>query len=243
MSRRNDRSEPMKWMMSVAMAFMPLLGLAQDAKPATQPPAPNAIATPEPRPPLVDPAVIDAALKQLVDSGQLVGVSALVYERGEEAYFGAFGYADRENQKPMTRDTVVQIFSMTKPITGVALMQLYERGKFGLEDPLELHAPEFANLKVYVGTNPAGEAMYEEPRRKPTIRDLLRHTAGLVSGDEDRTPVGDIYRELDPANYDNPLPEFAANLGQVPLVYQPGTRWLYSQAVNVQAWLVQKISG
>ncbi len=238
----------MKWMMTVAMAFMPLLGLAQDAKPGTQPPVskegpPNAIATPEPRPSLVDKAIIDTALAQLVESGQLIGVSALVYERGEEAYFGAFGYADRENRKPMTRDTVVQIFSMTKPITGVALMRLYERGKFGLDDPLELHAPEFANVKVYAGTNPAGEPIYEEPLRKPTIRDLLRHTAGLISGDDDRTPVGDLYRELDPANYNNTLPEFAAKLGQVPLVYQPGTRWLYSQAVNVQAYLVQKISG
>ena len=98
-------------------------------------------------------------------------------------------------------------------------------------------------MKVYAGTNPAGEPIYEEPLRKPTIRDLLRHTAGVISGDEDRTPVGDLYRELDPANYNNTLPEFAAKLGQVPLVYQPGTRRLYSQAVNVQAYLVQKISG
>ncbi len=232
----------MKRMMTIAMALVAFLGLtARGAEPAA-PPAPNAIATPAP-PPMVDPAVIDAALKELVDSKQLVGVSALVYQGGKEAYFGAFGYADRENDKPMTRDTIVQIFSMTKPITGVALMQLYERGKFNLEDPLEQHAPEFANLKVYAGADPASEPVYEEPRRKPTMRDLLRHTAGLTSGDEDRTPVGAIYRELDPANYNNTLPEFAAKLGQVPLAYQPGTRWLYSPAVNVQAYLVQKISG
>ena len=117
--------------------------------------------------------------KQLVDSKQIIGVSALVYERDKEVYFGAFGLADRENNKPMTRDTVVQIFSMTKPITGVALMQLYERGKFGLDDPLELHAPEFANLKVYAGMDPASQPILEEPKRKVTMRDILRHTAGL----------------------------------------------------------------
>jgi CubicO group peptidase (beta-lactamase class C family) len=234
----------MKWMMTVAMALVPLLGFAQGAGPTTPPVAPGTPAeAPEPPPALVDAAVIDAALKQLVDSGQIVGVSALVFERGKEAYFGAFGFADRENEKPMTRDTVAQIFSMTKPITGVALMQLYERGKFGLDDPLEQHAPEFANLKVFAGVDPAGQPIYEEPRRKPTIRDVLRHTAGLTAGNEDQTPVGAIYRELRPDDVNNTLPEFAAKLAQVPLAYQPGTRWLYSPAVNVQAYLVQKISG
>ena len=83
----------------------------------------------------VDQARIDAALSGLVDSGQIVGVSALVWQDGREAYFGAFGLADREAARPMARDTLVQIFSMTKPVTGVALMQLYEQGRFGLDDP------------------------------------------------------------------------------------------------------------
>ena len=112
---------------------------AQAPAPAAATPAgaPTPAATPTaetaPLPPRIDAAVIDAALKGLVDSGKLVGVSALVYERGKEAYFGAFGQADRENNKPMARDTIVQIFSMTKPVTGVALMKLFERGKFQLD--------------------------------------------------------------------------------------------------------------
>jgi len=207
------------------------------AKPA------DTAASVEPAPPLViEPAAIDAALGGLVQSGKLVGVSALVYQGGREVYFGAFGQADRENNKPMARDTVVQIFSMTKPVTGVALMKLYERGKFQLDDPLELHAPQFANLKVYAGLDDAGQPRYEAPKRKVTIRDVLRHTAGFPGGG-DQTAVGTIYQQLNPRDYNNTLPQFIEKFSQVPLAYQPGTRWLYSDAVDVQAYLVEKISG
>src|SRR6201996_7058246 len=118
----------------------------------------------------VDKARIDAALSQIIQSGKLVGVSALVYEDGHEAYFGAFGQADREAGKPMSRDTLVQIYSMTKPITGVALMSLYEAGKFDLDDPVAKYAPEFANMRVYAGIDPHGEVVYEPVRRPMTIR-------------------------------------------------------------------------
>jgi Beta-lactamase len=122
----------------------------------------------------VDKAKIDAALSRFTEAGTLVGISALVYEGGQEVYFGAFGQADREAGKPMTRDTLVQIFSMTKPITGVALMTLYEAGKFKLDDPLAKYAPEFENLRVYAGTDTDGNVSYEAPRRPVTIRDITR---------------------------------------------------------------------
>ena len=144
----------------------------------------------------VDKAKIDRALRGFIESKALVGISALVYQDGHEAYYGAFGQADREAGKPMTRDTLVQIFSMTKPITGVALMSLYEAGKFQLDDPLAKYAPEFAHLKVYAGTDAQGKAMYEAPRRPVTIRDLTRHTAGFW-GDADHSPVGETYRAAD----------------------------------------------
>ncbi len=216
------------------------------AEPATKgaaapAPAPAVIVTP---PLLIEPAAIDAALKSLVDSQKVVGVSGLVYQRGREAYFGAFGFADRENNKPMARDTIAQIWSMTKPVTGVALMKLYERGKFQLDDPLEAYAPEFANLKVFAGLDEAGMPKYEAPKRKPTIRDVLRHTAGFtVSNGDDESVTGAIYREINPRAYGNTLEEFAQKFAQVPLAYQPGTRWAYSNAVDLQAYLVQKISG
>ena len=213
---------------------------------AADPPAPPAsapVVAPLPLPMLVDPANINAALKGMVDSQQILGVSALVYERGKEAYFGAFGAADRENNKPMMRDTIVQIFSMTKPIVGVALMKLYERGKFQLDDPVAIYLPEFANMKVYAGLDANGQPKYEAPKRQITIRDILRHTAGLTAGADDKTPVGVRYREIDPRSYQNSLPDLTAKLAQVPLAYQPGTRWLYADSVDVQAALVQKISG
>jgi CubicO group peptidase (beta-lactamase class C family) len=236
------REQTMKFLttaFSVALATMTTL-TAGAAAPLNAP-APPAPATPAPL--VIEPAAIDDALRSMVESRKIIGVSALVYQGGHEVYFGAFGLADRENNKPMARDSVVQIFSMTKPIVGVALMKLFERGKFKLDDPLEQYAPEFANLKVYAGLDEAGQPKYEAPKRKVTIRDVLRHTAGFTSGDGDQTAVGAIYRELDPRAFTNTLAEFAQKFAQVPLAYQPGTHWLYSDAVDVQAYLVQKLSG
>jgi CubicO group peptidase (beta-lactamase class C family) len=222
-----------------------ITGFCTTSGAATKPkPAPASAAVAAPAVPLViEPAAIDSALRSFIDSQTLIGVSGLVFQDDKEVYFGAFGQADRENNKPFTRDTIVQIFSMTKAITGVALMQLYERGKFELDAPLEVYAPEFANLRVYAGLDDAGQPKYEPPRRKPTVRDILRHTAGLSAGGGDTTAVGAIYREIDPRAITNTLPELAQKLGQVPLAYQPGTRWLYSDSVDVQAYLVQKLSG
>jgi CubicO group peptidase (beta-lactamase class C family) len=214
---------------------------AEPAKPAPPAPVP-AIAAPPPPPPLVVPATIDSALKAFVDDQRIVGVSALVYERGQEAYFGAFGLADRENGKPMARDTIVQIFSMTKPVTGVALMMLYERGKLELDAPLSNYLPEFANVRVYAGQDANGEPRYEAPARPISVRDVLRHTAGFAT-DGSPAPLGALYKSADPRNINNTLPEFTTKLATVPLEYQPGTRWLYSDVVDVQAMLVQKLSG
>jgi CubicO group peptidase (beta-lactamase class C family) len=132
---------------------------------------------------------------------------------------------------------------MTKPVTGVALMQLYERGKFDLDAPLEVYAREFANLKVYAGLDASGQPKYEAPRRKVTVRDVLRHTAGFTAAGDDQTPVGAIYRQINPRDFGNTLPEFAQKFAQVPLDYQPGTLWRYGDSVDVQAYLVQKLSG
>jgi CubicO group peptidase (beta-lactamase class C family) len=227
--------------LAVAAMLTSLLGSAASAdtaKPAPTTPAPVAA----PVPPLVDPAAINSALKSLIDSKQAIGVSALVYERGREAYFGAFGLADRENNKPMTRDTIVQIFSMTKPITGVALMQLYERGKFDLDAPLSVYAPEFADVRVYAGLDASGQPKYEPPKRPILVRDILRHTAGF-HGDGSPEAVTAIYRQVATRDFNRTLPDVSAALAKVPLSYQPGTQWKYSDAVDVQAYLVQKLSG
>lgn len=190
----------------------------------------------------IDRERIDAVLRGLVESGQVVGVSALVWQDGREAYFGAFGHADREAGRPMRRDTLVQIYSMTKPVTGVALMQLYEQGRFGLDDPVARYLPEFAGVRVHAGTDANGQPILVAPQRPPTIRDLLRHTAGLATTESPGLP-GERYRQAGLDRLDITLEEKVRRLAGVPLAYQPGTRWLYSDAVDVQARLVEVLSG
>ena len=144
-------------------------------------PQPNAIEG-ESKAFLVDEKVqsrIDSALKALVDEGRVAGVSALIYEKNKEVYSNAFGYSDREQKVPMDRNTIVRIYSMTKPITGVALMTLYEKGAFQLDDPIEKFAPEFANMNVLKKVDASGNLVLEPARRPITIRDLTRHTAGF----------------------------------------------------------------
>jgi CubicO group peptidase (beta-lactamase class C family) len=190
----------------------------------------------------IDKARIDAALKQMVTDGRAAGTSALIWKDGREVYFGTSGDADREAKRPMRRDTIVQIFSMTKPITGIALMQLWEQGKFGLDDPIAKYLPEFANMQTYAGKDANGAAIYRPATRQITVRDVMRHTAGFAnSGDE--TPVHIAYTKADPSGLDHDLAELGKRLATVPLLYDPGDRWYYGIAVDVQALLVEKISG
>jgi CubicO group peptidase (beta-lactamase class C family) len=192
--------------------------------------------------PAFNRAPIDTTLRGFVDRGQIAGVEALVFHDGREVYYGAFGYADREAQKPMARDTLVQIYSMSKPITGVSLMTLYEQGRFQLDDPLSQYLPEFAHMKVYAGANADGSPILVDAERPITIRDITRHTAGFANGAGD-AGVGPLFAAADPMNWNNTLPEMARRLASVPLAYQPGAQWRYSPAVDVQAYLVQKLSG
>lgn len=192
---------------------------------------------------LVDPARLETALRGFVDRGELVGVSALVYEDGKEAFFGAYGMADREAERRMQRDTLVRIFSMTKPITGVVLMTFYEEGLFDLDDPLAKHLPEYADIEVYAG-EAEGQVRLETPARPPTIRDILRHTAGFANGDDgDRSWVDHRYREVEPGNIENTLEQMSVKLASVPLLFEPGTRWYYGPSVDVQARLVEVLGG
>jgi len=193
---------------------------------------------------IVTPSVksrIDATLKSFTDSGKTAGVSALIFEKGKEVYFNAFGYADREAKAPMDRNTIVRIFSMTKPVTGVALMTLYEKGAFQLDDPLSKYAPEFANMKVFKGVDANGNMILEPAKRPITIRDLTRHTAGFAGTD---IPVlGDLVRKTDALNPSNTLSEMAKKLASLPLQFHPGDEWAYGPSVDVQAYLVEKLSG
>jgi CubicO group peptidase (beta-lactamase class C family) len=185
---------------------------------------------------------IDSTLKSFIDSGRVAGVSALIFEKNKEVYYNAFGSADRERQIAMDRNTIVRIFSMTKPVTGVALMKLYEQGAFQLDDPLSKYAAEFANMKVYKGVDAKGKLIVEPVKREITIRDITRHTAGFVTGG-DTTALGKLAREVNPMNRENTLSEMAKKLGSLPLAFHPGEQWAYGVCVDVQAFLVERISG
>lgn len=186
---------------------------------------------------------IDATLKNFIDSGKVAGVSALVFEKGKETYFGAFGNADRENNIPMDRNTIVRIFSMTKPVTGVALMTLYEKGLFQLDDPLSKYLPEFADMKVFAGKDANGNMILEPVKRPITIRDITRHTAGFAGTGTEDPALAELVRKTDAMNPRNTLSEMSKKLASLPLQFHPGDQWAYGNSVDVQAYLVEKISG
>lgn len=190
----------------------------------------------------IDKARIDAALKSMIADGRAAGTSALIWQGGREVYFGTAGLADRAVNTPMRRDTIAQIYSMTKPVTGVALMQLWEQGKFHLDDPIAKYLPEYATMRVYAGRDAAGKPLYAPADRPITVRDILRHTAGFAYG-AGPTPAHDAYLAADPLALTIPLAEASRRLGRVPLLFQPGTQWEYSIAVDVQAALVETLSG
>ena len=184
---------------------------------------------------------IDLMLKSFVDSSKVMGLSALIFEKGKEVYYNAAGYADREANIPMNRNTIVRIFSMTKPIVGVALMTLYEKGLFQLDDPLYKYAPEFANMKVFGGVDANNNPILEPVKRPITIRDITRHTAGFGAGGN--SVLAAMNRKADVMNPNNTLSEMAKRLASLPLAFHPGDQWAYGPSVDVQAYLVEKLSG
>ncbi|OYX28561.1 MAG: serine hydrolase [Flavobacteriales bacterium 32-35-8] len=184
---------------------------------------------------------IDSTLKSFVDEGKVAGISTLIFEKDKEVHYAEFGYADREDSVPMNRNTIVRIYSMTKPIVGVALMTLYEKGAFKLDDPLTKYAPEFENMQVYAGYDSINKKVLLEPLKRPiTIRDITRHTAGF---DGFMRGVPRLRGKDNPTDKENTLQEMAEKLGKRPLAFQPGTRWAYGVSVDVQAFLVERISG
>lgn len=186
---------------------------------------------------------LDAAMQAAVDEKRVAGVVTLVVREGRVAHYRAFGDADIRSRRSMQRDDIFRLYSMTKPVVSVALLMLYEEGKFQLDDPLEMYIPEFKDLKVFVRLDEAGREIVEEARRKPTVRDALRHTVGLSSGNG-QGYVHERYRELGIQISRLPsLKEQMRLLGQVPLLYHPGEQWVYGLGHDVQAYLVEYFSG
>jgi len=174
--------------------------------------------------------------------GKIAGCQVLVSRHGQPAYFRSFGHMDRERQKPMASDTIFRIYSMSKPITSVALMTLFEQGRFQLNDPVHRYIPEWRDHKVWVSGD-ADEMELKTPERPMTMRHVLSHTGGLTYGGTNH-PVDKVYRRLG-VNRDRSetLRTFIEKLAQVPLRYEPGDAWLYSLSTDVCGYLVEAISG
>ncbi len=193
-------------------------------------------------------ARVDAALEAHVEAGELAGAVALVARRGQVAHFEAVGRmgGDGEDAVPMRRDALFGIASMTKPITSVAVMILYEEDRFSLDDPVSRFIPELAEMKVAVVEEgeEGPDAPYTEvpAENEITIRDLLRHTSGLTYDFMDKGPVGRLYREeLEPDEVSS-LGDFVAKLAELPLVRQPGTAYVYGMSTDVLGYLVEVVS-
>jgi CubicO group peptidase (beta-lactamase class C family) len=187
---------------------------------------------------------ITAKVQQVIDDKRIAGAVTLVARHGKIAYFKSQGSLDREANKAMRNDAIFRICSMTKPITSVAVMMLYEEGRFLLEDPISKYLPEFKNAKVYV--KPAQGESYTIPAaREITILDLLTHTSGLTY-DWNET-LGEQYKAANVATgllqYDGTIEDNVKGLATVPLLFSPGTRWEYSLGVDVLGRLVEVASG
>ena len=181
-------------------------------------------------------ARLTALSQRYVDEGKLAGVVSLVARDGKIVHFESVGQRGANDAAPLAKDALFRIYSMTKPITAVAAMMLYEEGKFQLSDPVTKFVPELEGLNVLVDGEevPAKETM--------TMLHLLTHTTGLSYGFNPQDPVDQKYREKQPlAGKD--LDEFAARLGELPLKFEPGARWHYSVAVDVTGLVVQRLSG
>ena len=184
---------------------------------------------------------IDRSYTKLLARKQIVGVSALVSRKGQEVFYGQWGYQDREKEIPLNRKSIVRIYSMTKPVTTVAVMQLVEQGKIDLDVPVSKYLPEFAALKVLEGS---GETAKEvEPRRPMTTRDLLRHTSGLTYGFFGNTEVDQRYRAAGLLVTDMTIKSTVRKLSRIPLLYHPGERFNYGVSTDVLGRLIEVVSG
>jgi CubicO group peptidase (beta-lactamase class C family) len=186
---------------------------------------------------------LDAGMKAFVDDGRLAGVGTLLARRGKIVNANAFGKMSLGGAEPLQRDAIFRIYSMTKPITGVAMMMLFEEGKWRLEDPVSRYVPGFAKLQVYTGDNADGSMKLEDARRPMTMRELMTHTAGLGYVLNQSNAVDRRFISEQVLNAAAPLQAMIDKMTTIPLMAQPGTRWYYSSAVDVQGYLVEKLSG
>ena len=176
-----------------------------------------------------------------VKDGKYVGTLTLVARKGEIAYLDSLGFMDRENERPMQEDAIFRIYSMTKSVTSIAVMQLLEKSKFRLDDPVHWYIPQFKDIGVYqAGVYP--NFLTSKPERDMSIKDLLTHMSGLTYNFMYRTNVDAAHRSSDLMRSES-LEEFVNTLSKLPLEFSPGKKWNYSVSTDVLGYLVEQVSG
>lgn len=185
---------------------------------------------------------LHAMMQDVVDKNQIAGVVTILARHGKVVDYRAYGQRDSAIHAPMTKDVIFRDYSMTKPITGVAMMILYEQGKWLPSDPISKYIPEFAHLKVYNGVDADGKMILVDPDHPPTMQELMSHTAGFTYGFFGNTPVDKAYRDAQVFNSKN-LQEFIEKVARLPLLYQPGKGWTYSISMDIEGYIVEKLSG
>ena len=188
---------------------------------------------------------LDALMQQAVADRQYGGIVILLARHGKVVRFRSFGRPNLATGSSDDRESIFRLASMSKPITGAAMMILWDEGKWGPKDPISKFIPEFRSLSVYKDLDDFGTIRVEEPEHPPTMRELLTHTAGFSYG-FGSSPVDQLYRDkagrsvLDPHSS---LQAMIDRLAQAPLLYQPSTRWVYSLSVDIQGYIIEKLSG
>jgi len=177
-----------------------------------------------------------------VDRKDLVGAVTILARHGKIVDYRTYGVRDLSTGAPIDKDSIARMFSMTKPVTGVALMQLYEEGKWLPWEPIAKFVPEFAKLKVFQGADANGKPVLVDPEHPPTMMELATHTAGFTYGSMAKNLVGQMYNEKKPFPSKS-LQEYIDKMAELPLLYQPGTRWSYSTSMDIEGYIVEKLSG
>ncbi|MEO1306083.1 MAG: serine hydrolase domain-containing protein [Pseudomonadota bacterium] len=187
-------------------------------------------------------AALEEAMGAYVTEGRLYGIHTRLAHKGDVISDYYTGVRGLESQAPIEDDTIYRIYSMTKPVTGVAMMMLWEDGKFDLDDPITMHVPEFENLKVLDGVEADGTAIPADMERPPTLRELMSHTSGFAYGLGGTDPANTAFRDL--KVFESPdLQTFIDQTATIPLLFQPGEAWFYSAGMDIQGYIIEKLSG
>lgn len=184
---------------------------------------------------------LDHAMAEKISSQQLAGAVTLLARHGKVVSFSSYGQQDIANAVAMKKDSIFRIYSMTKPMTSVAMMMLYEEGKWQPNEPIAKYLPEFKDIKVYAGQDKNGKPVLVAPDHAPTVGELLSHTAGIGLGFSDN-PVDKMYAAANMWGSGS-LQEFVDKIAHLPLKYQPGEAWEYSLSADVAGYLVERLSG